>query len=68
MPESVFRYMDVVGTSTQSVEDAVQRAIASLAKTERSIYWFEVKEIRGRVDNGLVAEYQVSLRLGCKSE
>jgi flavin-binding protein dodecin len=68
MGDSVFRYLEMVGTSSKSVEDAVQAAVTEAGRTEKRIYWFEVKEIRGRVDNGSIAEYQVSVRLGCKSE
>ncbi len=64
----VFRFIDLVGTSARSLEDAIQSAIAEASTTAGKIYWFEVKEIRGRVDRETVAEYQVSLRIATKSE
>lgn len=64
----VFKYIDVVGTSKRSVEAAISEAVKQASKTVRQIGWFETKEIRGRVDDGKVVEYQVSVRLGFKLE
>ncbi len=68
MTAGVYKYIDLVGTSPTSVEDAVSKAIAEASTTVRSIYWFEIKQVRGRVEKGVVSEYQVELRLGFKLE
>jgi flavin-binding protein dodecin len=68
MSEGVYKYIDVVGTSASSIEDAVQRAVVQASKSVRQIQWFEMKEIRGRVDQGKVVEIQVSMRLGFRLE
>ena len=64
MNDGVYKYIDIVGTSSISIEDAIQRAIAQASKTVRQIQWFEVKEVRGRIDQGKISQVQVALRLG----
>jgi flavin-binding protein dodecin len=64
----VYRRTDLVGSSRKSVSDAIETAIARAAKTLRHIEWFEVGEIRGRVHDGRVAQYQVTLRVGFRVE
>lgn len=66
MTGGVYKFIDLVGTSPKSFEDAVQCAVAQAAKTVHEIRWFEVKEMRGRVEKNAVVEYQVGLRLGFK--
>jgi dodecin len=66
--DHVYRRTDLVGSSTKSVSDAIETAIARAAKTLRHIEWFEVGEIRGRVQDGKVAQYQVALRVGFRVE
>jgi len=64
MHDNVYKVIEIVGSSTDSIEDAIQRAIARAASTIREIRWFEVKETRGHVEDGRVAHYQVTLRIG----
>jgi len=66
--EAVYRRTDLVGSSRESVSDAIETAIARAAKTLRHIEWFEVGEIRGRVQDGKVAQYQVSIKVGFRVE
>jgi dodecin len=66
MAGGVYKYIDVVGTSSKSIEDAIATAVAEASKTVRNIYWFEMAETRGKIENGVVVEYQVRLRLGFK--
>jgi flavin-binding protein dodecin len=66
--DHVYRRTDLVGSSGKSVSDAIETAIARAAKTLRHIEWFEVGEIRGRVQDGKVAQYQVALRVGFRVE
>jgi dodecin len=66
--DHVYRRTDLVSSSRKSVSDAIETAIARAAKTVRHIEWFEVAEIRGRVQDGKVAQYQVALRVGFRVE
>jgi len=62
--EQVYKKIDVVGTSSKSLEVAIQNAVAKSAKTVRNMKWFEVVETRGRIKNGEVAEWQVTISIG----
>ncbi|PWG02984.1 dodecin [Sphingosinicella humi] len=64
MSDHIYKIVEVVGSSSTGIEDAIEGAIARAAKTVREIGWFEVKETRGHVENGKVAHYQVTLRIG----
>jgi flavin-binding protein dodecin len=63
MNDHVYKHLDLTGSSTTNLEDAIQNAISRAGKTLRDIRWFEVKEIRGHVEGGKVAHWQVTLRL-----
>ena len=59
----IYRKTELVGTSSVGFDDAVKRAIERAQKTLRNVYWFEVKEQRGRIDdNGI--EYQATIEIG----
>jgi flavin-binding protein dodecin len=62
--QHVYKIEDVVGSSAESIEDAISNAVARAAKTLRHLEWFEVAETRGHIDDGKVAHYQVRLRVG----
>jgi dodecin len=62
--DNVYKIVEVVGSSTVGIEDAIEKAISRASSTLRDIRWFEVKETRGHVENGRVAHYQVTLRIG----
>ena len=64
MAEQVYKKIDVVGTSSKSLEVAIQNAVAKSAETVRNMKWFEVMETRGRIEKGEVAEWQVTIRIG----
>ena len=64
MSENVYSVSEIVGTSTVSVDDAIKGAISRATETIRQIGWFEVSEIRGHVENGEIAHYQVTLKVG----
>lgn len=60
----VYKTTDLVGSSETSVEDAVRNAVRRAAKTIHNLKWFEVGEVRGHIDNGQVAHWQVSVKVG----
>ena len=64
MPDRVYKKIEITGTSTSSLEEAVENAIDRAAKTVRKMRWFEVVETRGRIDDGKVAEWQVTVKIG----
>lgn len=58
-----YKSIELVGTSEESFEDAVESAVARAAETMHGLRWFEVLEQRGHVDGGDVTEYQVKLEV-----
>jgi len=68
MTNHVYRVIDVVGSSPESIDDAVRGAIARVATTTRNLDWFEVTEIRGHLEDGKVGHFQVGLKVGFQIE
>lgn len=66
--ENVYKKIDIVGSSTTSIEDAIQGAVARANDTLSNVDWFEVDEIRGHIENGKIAHYQVGIKIGFKLE
>jgi flavin-binding protein dodecin len=64
MSDKVYKLIEVTGTSTTTLEDAIQNAISRSAKTVRQMRWFEVVETRGAIQDGQVAQWQVTLKIG----
>ena len=64
MSDHVYKVVEIVGSSTASIEEAIESAIARASATIRGIHWFEVVSTRGNVEAGRIAHYQVTLRLG----
>jgi len=69
MSTSVYAVSEIVGSSPDTIEDAIETALARASKTLRNLDWFVVTETRGLLDeNGGVAQYQVTLKLGFRME
>ena len=64
MSEHVYKVVELVGSSTSSIEAAIQTAIKRADQTLRNLRWFEVVQTRGHVENGEVQHYQVVLKTG----
>jgi dodecin len=64
MPDHIYKTIELVGSSTRSVEDAVQKAIGKAAQTVRNLRWFEVVNTRGHIEGGRVAHWQVTMKIG----
>ena len=64
MSNHVYKHIELTGSSTMSIEDAVSGAIAKASLTLRNIHWFEVVETRGHVEGGKVAHWQVTIKVG----
>jgi flavin-binding protein dodecin len=65
---STYKKIEVVGTSTRNLTDAIESAIAKASETVQNMRWFEVVETRGNIRDGKVGEYQVTLRIGFRLE
>lgn len=68
MSDPTYRLTEIVGTSTQSVDDAIRSGIGRADKTVRNLDWFEVSEVRGMIKDGAVAQYQVTMKVGFRVE
>ncbi|WP_395702383.1 dodecin [Aquabacterium sp.] len=68
MGNHVYKYVELVGSSTTGSDDAIRNAIATASKTLRHLDWFEVKETRGHLVNGQVAHWQVTLKVAFRLE
>jgi flavin-binding protein dodecin len=64
MSEHVYKSVELTGSSASSVEDAVQNAIARASKTLHNLRWFEVTSVRGGIEDGAVAHWQVTTKVG----
>ena len=64
MTDHVYKTIELVGSSTKSFDEAVQTAISRAATTVRNLRWFEVIETRGYVEDGRIAHWQVTLKVG----
>jgi len=64
MSDHVYKIIELVGSSPTGIEDAIQNAINKAGASIRNMRWFEVSETRGHIENGQVAHYQVTLRVG----
>lgn len=68
MANRTYGLLEVVGTSTESSDDAVRNAVARASKDTRHIDWFEIVETRGYVKDGEVHHFQVTLKIGYRLE
>ncbi len=64
MSEHVYKKLELVGSSKESIEDAVQNAIARASKTIRNMRWFEVSETRGYIVDNRIDHWQVTVKVG----
>ncbi|MDT7845668.1 dodecin [Streptomyces justiciae] len=68
MTNHVYRVTEIVGTSPDSVDDAVRNGIARSAETLRHLDWFEVDQVRGSIEDGRISHWQVCLKVGFRLE
>ena len=68
MTDHVYKSVEVTGSSTTGVTEAIDRAISKASQTVRNLDWFEVLDIRGHIEDGKVAHYQVTLKIGFRLE
>jgi len=68
MANHVYSVSEVVGTSPDSIEQAVSNAVGQASRTVRNLDWFEVQSVRGQIADGAVAHWQVTVKLGFRLE
>ena len=68
MSDHVYKSVEITGTSPTGVKEAIDGAIGKASQTLRNLDWFEVVGIRGHIEDGSVAHYQVTLKVGFRLE
>jgi dodecin len=64
MNENVYKKIELTGSSSKSLEDAIRQAVERANATIRNMRWFEVVETRGTIENGSVGSWQVTIKIG----
>ena len=64
MSDKIYKLIDLVGTSSNSTDEAIQNAITRASDTVRNLDWFQVVDTRGTIQDGKVTCYQVTLKVG----
>jgi flavin-binding protein dodecin len=68
MPDRTYKLEEISGVSEQSSDDAIRNAITRASQTLRGLDWFQVAETRGTIQNGGVAPFQVTVKIGFRLE
>ena len=68
MSGHTYKLTEIVGTSPDSIDDAIRNGIAKAAKSVRNLDWFEVVGVRGQLADGAVGHYQVAMKIGFRLE
>jgi flavin-binding protein dodecin len=68
MSANVYGVTEIVGTSSEGVDDAIRTGISRASNTLRGLDWFEVTEVRGHIQDGQVAHFQVGLKVGFRMD
>jgi flavin-binding protein dodecin len=66
--DHTYRVTEIVGTSTESIDQAIRNGVARASETLRNLDWFEVTEIRGHIAAGALEHFQVGLKVGFRLE
>ncbi len=64
MSDHVYKKVELTGSSPDSIDEAIRNAVAKASETVHNLRWFEVDEIRGHIDQGAVAHFQVTIKVG----
>lgn len=66
--ENVYKTTEIVGSSAEGMDDAVRKAVAKASASLRHMRWFEVSEIRGHIEDGAIAHWQITVKIGFTME
>lgn len=64
MANHIYKKLEIVGSSRNSIDEAIQNAVQRASKTIRNMRWFEVVETRGQIENQQIAHWQVTVKIG----
>jgi flavin-binding protein dodecin len=64
MSDHIYKKIELTGSSTVGIQAAIENAIGKAAKTLDDLRWFEVVETRGHIENGKIAHWQVTIKIG----
>ncbi len=64
MSDHVYKHIELTGSSTTGIEDAVKNAVAKASGSVRNMRWFQILETRGHIENGAVSHWQVTIKIG----
>ncbi len=64
MPDHIYKTVELTGSSSAGTDDAIKNAISRASKTLHNLRWFEVTQVRGNIEDGVVAHWQVTLKVG----
>jgi dodecin len=64
MSNHIYKKIELVGSSPESIEDAVKNALAKASNSLRNLRWFEIVETRGHVEDGKIGHWQVTIKVG----
>lgn len=64
MPDHIYKHIELTGSSINSVEEAVQNAVTKANESVRNMRWFQMVDLRGHIDNGIVSHWQVTIKIG----
>lgn len=68
MANNVYNVSEIVGTSPDGIDAAVTNAVTEAARTLRNLDWFEVQSVRGHLEDGKIADWQVAVKIGFRHE
>jgi dodecin len=64
LSDHIYKIIQLAGSSTSSIEDAIQNAVSRASQNLKNLRWFEVLETRGQIQGGKVSHYQVTIKVG----
>jgi flavin-binding protein dodecin len=68
MSDHTYRIIEIVGSSPNSIDEAIRNGISRASETMRGLDWFEVESVRGHLADGAIGHFQVTLKLGFRLE
>ncbi len=66
--DNIYKVIEVVGSSSESLDDAIRTGIEKAGRTVKHLRWFQVTDTRGHIEDGKVAHFQVSMKIGFRVE
>jgi flavin-binding protein dodecin len=64
VPDHIYKTIEITGSSASDLEDAMRGAVKKASETVRNLDWFELTNVRGRIEGGEIAHFQVTMKIG----